>query len=162
MPVQFRCTACRGKLSISRRKSGSQVACPKCGQTLTVPTGEAMADELTELLMAAQTAAKADARPMTPAAKLAGRVPATLEDMPLFERPDFEKLLDPLARTPDPQPLPLPLPSDDGIPDRRVPARPPSHDPDAIVLSRTTATLLVVAVVVLLGLAFAAGFLVGG
>jgi hypothetical protein len=161
MPVQFRCSACRGKLSISRRKAGKQVECPKCGQTLTVPTGEAMADELTELLVAAQSAVKADVRPMTPAARLAAKRPATLEDMPLFERPDFEKLLDPVAHTPDPTPLPLPLP-DDRIPDRSRSTLPPGHDPDAIVLSRTTATLLVVAVVVLLGLAFAAGFLVGG
>lgn len=81
--------------------------------------------------------------------------------MPLFERPDFEKLLDPAAHTPDPIPLPLP-PADDEIPERRKSAAPTRHDPDAIILSRTTATLLVVAVVVLLGLAFAAGFLVAG
>ena len=161
MPVQFRCTSCRGKLSISRRKAGNQVDCPKCGQPLTVPTGDAMADELTELLVAVQSAGKADARPMTPAARLAAKRPVNLEDMPLFERSDFEKLLDPLARTPDPRPIPLPLP-DDGIPDRSNAAPPPGHDPDAIVLTRTTATLLVVAVVVLLGLAFAAGFLVSG
>lgn len=155
MPVQFRCTGCRGKLSISRRKAGCQVECPKCGLPLTVPTGDEVADELTELLAAAQSAATADARPQPrPPAKR----PVTLDDMPLFERPDFEKLLDPVLHTPDPLPLP---PSDDGIPDRRATAA-PGHDADAIVLSRTTATLLVVAVVVLLGLAFAAGFLVGG
>ncbi len=158
MPVQFRCSACRGKLSISRRKAGSQVDCPKCGQSLTVPTGDAMAEDLAELLVAAQSGADSEARAMTPAARLPVHRPIALDDMPLFERPDFENLLDPVARTPDPLPLP---PSDDGIPDRSSAAA-PGHELDAIVLSRTKATLIVVAVVVLLGLAFAAGFLIGG
>jgi hypothetical protein len=117
-----------------------------------------MAEDLAELLVAAQSGADSEARPMTPAARLPVHRPIALDDMPLFERPDFENLLDPVARTPDPLPLP---PSDDGIPDRSSAAA-PGHDLDAIVLSRTKATLIVVAVVVLLGLAFAAGFLVGG
>ena len=160
MPVQFRCDGCQGKLSISRRKAGCQVECPKCGQPLTVPTGDAVADELTDLLVAAQSAVTADSRPPPRPAppRPPAKRPVRLEDMPLFERPDFEKLLDPVAYTPAPLPLPL---SDDSIPDRSSAAA-PGHDPDAIILSRTTATLIVVAVVVLLGLAFAAGFLVGG
>jgi len=161
MPVQFRCAGCRGKLSISRRKAGCQVECPKCGLPLTVPTGDEVADELTEMLVVAQSAVTADARPHSrpaPPPRAPAKRPVTLEDMPLFERPDFEQLLDPVVHTPAPLPL---LPSDDGIPDRSSAAA-PGHDLDAIVLSRTKATLIVVAVVVLLGLAFAAGFLIGG
>lgn len=175
MPVQFRCSGCRGKLSISRRKVGTRVACPKCGAEVKVPSGESVADDLTELLMAArgsagngsitESAPVADPeppRPPPPAARRPAKPPArSLDDMPLFERSDFEKLLDPATHTPDPLPLPLPPPRDD-IPDRRPLAPGTPHDQDAIVLSRTTATLLVVAVVVLLGLAFAAGFLVAG
>jgi len=136
------------------------VDCPKCGQSLTVPTGDAMAEDLAELLVAAQSGADSEARAMTPAARLPVHRPIALDDMPLFERPDFENLLDPVTRTPDPLPLP-PRTDDDGIPDRSSAAA-PGHDLDAIVLSRTKATLIVVAVVVLLGLAFAAGFLIGG
>jgi DNA-directed RNA polymerase subunit RPC12/RpoP len=176
MPVQFRCSGCRGKLSISRRKVGTRVACPKCGVEVLVPSGEAVADDLTELLMAARgsggTGSVTEPVPVTapepprpqppvprqPAKPTAKPTARSLDDMPLFEREDFAKLLDPAAHTPDP--LPLPLPPADDIPDRRPAATP--HDPDAIVLSRTTATLLVVAAVVLLGLAFAAGFLVAG
>jgi ribosomal protein S27E len=163
MPVQFRCDRCRGKLSISRRKAGTQVACPKCGHLLTVPTGKAVADDLTEML----TAVRAGARPAKAAAG-GSNLPApaapppvpTLDDMPLFERSDFERLLDPSVRAPEPLPLPPP-PTDDGIPDRSRTAV-AAHTPDVLVLTRTTATLLVVAVVVLLGLAFVAGFLVAG
>lgn len=37
MPVRFRCPHCNRKLSISRRYSGREVACPSCGETLQVP-----------------------------------------------------------------------------------------------------------------------------
>ena len=47
---------------------------------------------------------------------------------------------------------PLPLP----------PEPQQTYPPDTILITRGTATLVMVAVVVLLGLAFAAGFLVGG
>jgi DNA-directed RNA polymerase subunit RPC12/RpoP len=37
MPVQFTCSNCRRTLSVARRKSGTTVACPKCGQANLVP-----------------------------------------------------------------------------------------------------------------------------
>ncbi|MBW3543704.1 MAG: hypothetical protein KY476_25920, partial [Planctomycetes bacterium] len=40
MPIQFRCTACRQKLSISTRKAGREVSCPACGERLVVPAPE--------------------------------------------------------------------------------------------------------------------------
>ena len=178
MPVTFRCDACRGKLSISRRKIGHQVDCPKCGQPVTVPGGESVAEEMTEMLASLQqptvgspnaVAAPPDPpvtrRAHRPAAKPAPKpqpkaTPKRLEDMPLFERTDFDELLDPALKRKYDEPEPLPLPDD--IPDRRIAATPPGVDPDAIILSRTTATLFVVAFVVMLGLAFAAGFLIGG
>src|SRR5688572_27548740 len=38
MPIQFRCTTCRQKLAISRRKAGKVVKCPACAADLRVPT----------------------------------------------------------------------------------------------------------------------------
>ncbi len=37
MPIQFRCPVCRKKLSISRRKAGTLVACPACAAEVRVP-----------------------------------------------------------------------------------------------------------------------------
>src|SRR5438046_692298 len=38
MPVLFNCLRCRGPIRASRRKSGTTVACPECGQANVVPT----------------------------------------------------------------------------------------------------------------------------
>jgi biopolymer transport protein ExbD/phage FluMu protein Com len=40
MPIQFRCTNCRQKLAISRRKAGQVVKCPACAADQQVPTLE--------------------------------------------------------------------------------------------------------------------------
>jgi hypothetical protein len=37
MPVQFICPNCRRTLSVTRRKVGHQVTCPKCAAPITVP-----------------------------------------------------------------------------------------------------------------------------
>jgi len=41
MPILFRCDACQQKLSISSRKAGKKLKCPKCERVLTVPIPEA-------------------------------------------------------------------------------------------------------------------------
>lgn len=83
----------------------------------------------------------------TPAPKSASK----LNDLPLFEREDFAELLEKdTAKVEDEDPLPLPR-------QRSAP-----ETPDGFLVTRGTATMVMVAVVVLLGLAFAAGFLVGG
>lgn len=41
MPILFRCDACQQKLSISSRKAGKKLKCPKCERELTVPIPEA-------------------------------------------------------------------------------------------------------------------------
>ena len=38
MPIQFRCTHCKQKLSVTRKKAGQEVACPACAKPLRVPT----------------------------------------------------------------------------------------------------------------------------
>jgi hypothetical protein len=40
MPVQFVCPKCRRTLSVTRRKIGQQVSCPKCAAVMTVPADE--------------------------------------------------------------------------------------------------------------------------
>lgn len=63
MPIKFRCDHCGQLMGIARRKAGSQVQCPKCGQLVTVP--------------------KEDRPDRGDPAK----------PMLLFESPDFERLL---------------------------------------------------------------------
>jgi hypothetical protein len=74
---------------------------------------------------------------------------AKLNDLPLFEREDFAEMLEKDTEATDDDPLPLPTEA------------PPTAPADGFVVTRGTATMVMVAVVVLLGLAFAAGFLVG-
>lgn len=40
MPILFRCETCQQKLSVTRRKAGARIACPKCKTELQVPTLE--------------------------------------------------------------------------------------------------------------------------
>lgn len=156
MPVRFRCTTCRSSLSIARRKVGTDVKCPTCHTMVTVPTGAAVAAELTELLTVAPVQAppkRVRTKKPKPTPALA-TAPQNLESLPLFERDDFERMLEPAVREAKVEPKAEPVKPD---PDPVVPAVPL----DGILILRSTATMLVAAVVVLLGLAFAAGFLVG-
>jgi phage FluMu protein Com len=41
VPIRFRCKRCHQLLGIASRKAGGQIACPKCGVLLVVPTQEA-------------------------------------------------------------------------------------------------------------------------
>jgi len=160
VPVRFRCATCNGKLSIATRKIGMSVECPRCRESMIVPSASQIGEELTELLAAADGSGR-DAQEETPdrsagvpASKPAPRHGKSLEDMPLFEKSDFDKLLDPRLKPPKPLPLPAenqpPTPVDG------------SADTDAIVISRTKATVLAVAMVILLGLAFGLGYIVRG
>lgn len=40
MPIKFHCPSCSQRLSVSRKKAGRQSKCPKCGETITIPTLE--------------------------------------------------------------------------------------------------------------------------
>src|SRR5438105_12587294 len=75
MPIHFRCSSCDRMLSIARRKAGQQVSCPKCGKDVSVPA-------------AAGVAVNSD--PHAQATNLQG--------LPLFERNDFEELLNPALK----------------------------------------------------------------
>ncbi len=146
MPIRFRCQYCNQLLGIARRKAGQKVECPTCHAQLQVPTNEAPAQ--------AQAAAPA-ARPA-----------------PLFEHSDFGDFLRPQAEEPAPAPPPPP-PAPPPVPDNPpgydfdrldaagVPPAPPGRPAGGIFLSPAQATLLTVAGVFLLALAFGAGLLVG-
>ncbi len=50
MPIQFVCPQCHRTLSVTRRKIGSLVTCPKCAASIEVPAGQeivALADQPT-------------------------------------------------------------------------------------------------------------------
>ncbi|HEV3262948.1 MAG TPA: hypothetical protein VG013_39295 [Gemmataceae bacterium] len=163
MPIRFRCAYCNQLMGIARRKAGQVVQCPKCARQVVVPS----------------TDIAAEPEPSAPA-------PA---NEPLFERSDFDALFNPQAASapapakafdfvsppappfvpPAPPPLPVPGPAgtqvEAGFDVERVlpvpsPAAPPASRP-GIVLSPTMATVLSVAAIVGLALAFAIGLLVG-
>ena len=147
MPVRFRCDTCNGKLSIASRKIGTPVECPRCNESMLVPSASQIGEELTELLLSVGGARRGAVAPVAPIPR-SGR---SLEEMPLFERDDIDEMLEPLGKSAAPLPLPEP-----------VPVSTISDTNDAIVLSRTRATILAVAVFALVGLAFGLGYMVRG
>jgi hypothetical protein len=159
MPIRFRCPSCTKLLGIARRKAGTVVHCPTCGVEVTVPT-EA------ETRQPARPAI--DRREPAQAAHASnGHGTRTPESMPLFERPDFESLLNPVVMKarPEEPPRPEPVP----VRDRPKPPPPPRAlipvddgydvEPVGLVISRGNLTIAAVVVVVLIGLSFAAGYL---
>lgn len=154
MPIRFRCVYCDKLLGIARRKAGAVVSCPHCGEKLIVPSPEpdAAADEEAIKGTDDDKALAATAGPQ------------------LFERADFESLLqpEPTFRSGDDEPpppvksrsRPEPLPLDrepefEPLAPRRAPASP------GVFLSASKVTWLSVIGVILLAGAFAAGLLVG-
>jgi phage FluMu protein Com len=144
MPIRFRCRYCNQLMGIARRKAGTMVSCPTCHAQVEVPQPD-------------------DENQAPPA-------PGTDAVAPLFERSDFEAFLDnPVAEPAPPAPFPSfppptsphsPLaPSSPSIPSPSVSAR--GSAMPGLLLSPTQATWLTVVVILLLGLAFGAGLLVG-
>jgi hypothetical protein len=136
MPIRFRCRHCNQLMGIAHRKAGAQVNCPKCGGAVIVPGG------------AAEPVA-ASAPP--PAA--------------MFERADFDALLQPSIVDPPGGPPPAPALPEPPPALGTLPPAPPEvlapARPRGLVLSPARATVLTVTLIVLLALAFGAGLLVG-
>jgi phage FluMu protein Com len=179
MPIRFRCPQCDRLLGIARRKAGTQTECPQCGKMVTVPVQDdrtelADLDELLNPAAAANGSARprADAtRPLPPLPVPPAEVldlppppkpfftapkPAALNDRPLFEKGDVDAMLGLTRPAPDRPAL------DDGPrakPVSGMDALSLDGDPPKLVLSPGKATLLAVAVVVLLAVAFAAGYM---
>ncbi|WP_020472868.1 hypothetical protein [Zavarzinella formosa] len=89
MPIRFRCAHCDKLLGIARRKAGSIVNCPQCGQPLIVPTPdeEGPEDDLAEADPDNQTELATD-----PTAK--GAKPKPAASAKLFEQDDIDRLLE--------------------------------------------------------------------
>jgi hypothetical protein len=174
MPIRFRCSHCNRLLGIARRKAGAETNCPHCGASITVPKldepgsdGPELA-EIDALLNPTNVAATASPPSPTPAATYPS--PPTLprpvtppsrpnpqfpeDEHPLFER-DVDSLLGAANKEDDPS-------------DAKQAPRPTSGmdslslggEHGQLVLSSQKVTALVVVVVVLLALAFTAGFLI--
>jgi hypothetical protein len=150
MPIRFRCVYCNQLLGISRRKAGTTVRCTTCNGQLIVPDQAAAATERSDEDAPAPTDVPTKAPPAA-----GGQ---------LFERDDFEQILEPfqfrsspaaVANPPAPSPVRRERPSSGGL----SPAPPPV--PAGLVLSRKQVTLASVAIVVALGVAFAIGLWVG-
>ena len=169
MPIAFRCPKCRNKLSTAKRKAGTLVGCPGCGVDVRVPSADRLDPQVERLLATAGARAGGDGEaampeaeddpppaPLPPPVPMARRPkpappsPAKWTDLTLFEREDFAEMLEKGADS-DADETPLPLP----------PAPAATAQADGFVVTRGTAIMVLVSVVVLLGLAFAAGFLVG-
>ncbi len=148
MPVRFRCDTCNGKLSIATRKIGMPVECPRCNESMLVPSASQIGEELTELLLSVGGARREAVGTRAPIPR-PGR---SLEEMPLFERDDIDEMLEPLGKEAAPLPLPEPVAAKID----------PSAHRDDIVISRTRATVFAVAVFALVGLAFGLGYIVRG
>ncbi len=81
MPIQFRCNHCGQKLSISRKKAGSEVTCPECVHRVRVPTIE-------EALAKAELRKKEKEQARLAAEQVAAKLSAS---MPAFELPPPEQ-----------------------------------------------------------------------
>jgi phage FluMu protein Com len=187
MPIRFRCSYCNRLLGIATRKAGTQTTCPHCGYEITVPspdesepkTDRLNLDEVEELLghsasatmkevaVAAPPAAPASPppspeqprleskptpqpRPAPPSVPKTSPASGNSEERPLFES-DVDEILGTTAAPEEPT----------------GPKRPPTSGMDALSLGEPTrhitlspqkATLLMVLVVVLMAISFAAGY----
>ncbi len=193
MPIQFRCPSCDRMLGIAKRKAGTSVKCPRCAADVRVPALAGMAVETNGPVGAAPAIPKApkDAISATaPSAVVAAPRSAPAErkvdSMPLFERPDFESLLNPALEKAKPAPViaaptavpanaapPIPAPLPEARRERPLPSKPYLEDfaeeaidvedlSNTIILTRRSLTIAVAVVALLMGIAFAAGYFLAG
>lgn len=158
MPIQFACDHCGGTLSIARRKAYSLVDCPKCGCKQVVPAESRRNGAAKPAAVVAQGVTAPDR-------------PAAGKDLPLFERADFENLLDPAknrlpeqAVKPKPDPVPVVKPAPEADPNRELHELATGVElmdrGGRVSLHRNHLILAAVLVLVLIGLAFTLGFIV--
>ncbi|MCE9561692.1 MAG: hypothetical protein K8U57_06515 [Planctomycetes bacterium] len=152
MPIRFRCGACSKLLGIATRKAGTDIACPYCAVTITVPSlagNDEPVDlsEIDELLNEAAapppspTISSRPSRPLSP--------PSPSEFMPNVE------LVTQASAPPPVRPVPVPLPPPPA-PRKEIPRT--ADMTGYIVMSYTRVTVLVIAVAVMLFVAFVAGY----
>src|SRR5437867_2905827 len=81
MPIRFRCFYCNQLMAISHRKAGAMVRCPTCASQVMVPQGSS-------------ESAKKETAAVKPS---------------IFDRNDFEKVLEGVPPAPPPPPPVVPL-----------------------------------------------------
>jgi|GEM_PF-2463597 len=179
MPVRFQCDGCGGKLSISRRKIGMSIECPRCMQPLTVPGMDAIQDEIDLLLESAkpksrkarspdlnkvvvtetpgrgESAAPSVPVPKSRSQKSSASPPKRLEDLPLFEGDELDRLLESSPKVQAEPVVEVSVP----LPVQASSTRIVDHD--AIVFTRTKASLAILGIAALLAAMFAIGYVVG-
>jgi hypothetical protein len=165
MPIRFRCSSCNQLMGISRRKAGTVVHCPTCNHPVEVPAEDAAGEE--------------SVRSPVPPSPAPVPAPAPAAAGELFERDDFDALLRGSAGGPEPR-LSRPAAAHTAFPHvPPAPAAPPAPPPlllpeesykvgpwggppaVGLVLSPARATVLTVAVILLLAVAFGSGLIVG-
>ena len=157
MPIRFRCAYCNQLMGISRRKAGTVVRCPTCAGQVVVPDPDAVeatggggkegpnlferSDFDDVLRPGAPGATAAVGEGPAPPKKPAGAWGTSGEPMIDMERVDAVAVA-------------APVPPGSAVPEV-------SGTPPGLVLSSGKLTLLAVAAVLLLALAFVGGVLVG-
>ena len=155
MPIRFRCAYCNQLMGIARRKAGTVIRCPNCAGQVIVPNPEPGAAE----------------PPLPPAPQPAAPQPALKENPPLFEGSDFDNLFGTAATGAggyeavsfaNPAPLVPPAqPRSQPMPQGGLDVEPVAIPGPGIFLTPGKLTVVCVILVLLLGLAFWVGFLVG-
>jgi hypothetical protein len=162
MPIRFRCAYCNQLMGIARRKAGTVVRCPTCAGQVVVPNPGTVAPD------SAAQEPSAEEAPLPQPAPAAPR---------LFEQSNFgEEFFPPDLAVPRalgdnggflPVP-PLPVaPAAAAVAPPDLPPAPdlgftdPAPAPPGILLTPARATILADFVVLLVGVAFFAGMLVG-
>ncbi|MGE3806774.1 MAG: hypothetical protein AB7K24_19065 [Gemmataceae bacterium] len=140
MPIRFRCAYCNQLMGISRRKAGTVVRCPNCSGQVVVPANEDSGE--------GEVPQQAPAPAPAPAAVGGGKV---------FERNDFEEQLQQMTAGAGAPPADDADDADAFL----VPAPMGPPPVRGMVLSTSMVTLLSVAIVVIIALAFVAGLLIG-
>jgi DNA-directed RNA polymerase subunit RPC12/RpoP len=161
MPIKFRCKFCHQRMGIAHRKAGTEVECPSCKGKVMVPLKNEEADaapapapEANPLVFERNDFGDFLNIPPQPEPALAAAPQAAASPQPAASPQ--------AAAPPAPQQRPLRLPSSfdfDALPGTM--GAPLDASPPGIVLSPGRATLLTVAVILGLALAFSAGLLVG-
>ncbi len=175
MPIQFRCPACERTLSIARRKAGTSVKCPQCAAMVMVPAMAGVAIESSEPVSqkrltviqpeivntSNQSSAKVKSR-----ANAKSSASEKVDSMPLFERPDFESLLNPALAQAKNESQHKPRPAENYAPAPIAPVAPPSEPETPVpvvvdnhlIMSRRKLAMIATAIAVLIGISFVAGY----
>jgi phage FluMu protein Com len=161
MPIRFRCAYCNQLMGIARRKAGTVVRCPKCAGQLVVPVPESYEEDSPENSQ--------QAGPNPPGQAQAGQAKAGAG---VFEQSDFAKVFDhgpaagpqmlhpptiPNPATANPRP-----PANPGLPEyEAVPLGPAKSPPRGVFLTSSVLAVVSALVVILMGMAFFLGLLLG-